>query len=192
MATRVATKGNGAGKLISKIGRTTSLDWREFDFFKAGVGLSRHDQLSIRVCLDYELAREWRLLVECLKNCSEKQKQEVLSMPESRRDAAIPFESPFDPADMHPVPTVCIAASWFPAPWLSGPAGNREKIVKNLTEFYSGSSWRRGLSVSDFPMDDRLVERLIKRAKEQSRTLHVLTINRAQTRSVWLRIQDLG
>jgi hypothetical protein len=103
-------------KMLSKIRRTDSLDWREFNFFKAGVGLLRHDQLSIQVCLDYELAREWRLLVEWLKNCSEKQKHDVLSMPESRRYAAIPFDSPFDPMDMPPVSTACVAASWFPSP----------------------------------------------------------------------------
>jgi hypothetical protein len=65
MAKRASKKRNGVGKLISRISRTHSLDWREFNFFKDGVGRSRNDQVSIQVCLDYELAREWRLLVEC-------------------------------------------------------------------------------------------------------------------------------
>src|SRR6266567_2940410 len=75
-------------KMLSQIRRTTSLDWREFNFFKAGFGLSRHDQLSIQVCFDYELAREWRLLVELLAKCSEKQRQDVVSLPETYRYAA--------------------------------------------------------------------------------------------------------
>jgi hypothetical protein len=181
MANRVAKKRNGVDKLISRISRPDSLDWREFDFFKEGAGLSRNDQLSIQVCLDYELAREWRLLVEWLKNCSEKQRQEVLSMPESRRDAAIPFDSPFDPVEMPPVPTACVAASWFPAPWLSGPARERDRIIKDLAEFYSPVSGvvGRGLKTFDFPMEDRLVEWV----KKENSTLHVFAINRGETKS---------
>jgi hypothetical protein len=181
-----------ADKLLSRIRRTTSLDWREFNFFKAGVGLSRYEALSIQVCLDYELAREWRLLVELLAKCSDKQRQDIISLPETYYYAAIhhnsvgtPLDELPDMPDCPPVPTVCIAASWFPAPWLSGPAREREKIVKKLAEFYSRHRWvtSRGLHVFDFPMEDRLVERCIQWAKNQNKTLHVFAINRAQTES---------
>src|SRR5262245_26923069 len=144
MAKRVAKKRNGVDKLISRISRTPSLDWREFNFFKDGAGLSRNDQLSIQVCLDYERAREWGLLVELLARCSQKQRQGVVSLPETYRHAAIHHHSIGTPLDELPeepdlplVPTVCIAASWFPAPWLSGPAGERDRIIKDLAEFYS-------------------------------------------------------
>jgi hypothetical protein len=173
----------GLDKLVSEI---RSLDWREFHFFKAVVGLSRNDQLSIQVCLDYELAREWRLMVEVLANCSEKQRQDVLSMPETRRYAAIPCDSidvPNEWPDIPPVPTACLAASWFPAPWLSGPAKERENIVKKLAEFYE-STWRynkRPLEVYDFPYTSEGL--LIERAKEENRTLHVFAINREETES---------
>jgi hypothetical protein len=194
MAKRVAKKRNGVDKLISEISRTDSLDWHEFNFFKGGAGLSRNDQLSIQVCLDYELAREWRRLVEWLKNCSEKQRQDVLSMPESRRYAAIPFASPFDPVDMPPVPTACIAAPWFPSPWLSGPARERENIVKKLAESYDSAWWfancpgRYGyhgqpLSVYDFPVDDQRRLAAWTAEKNSGRTLHVFEINRKQTKS---------
>jgi hypothetical protein len=188
VAQRVAKKRNGVDKLISRISRTHSLDWREFNFFKDGVGLSRHDQLSIRVCFDYELAREWRLLVELLAKCSEKQRQDVISLPETYRYAAIhhhsidtPLDELPDVPDDPPVPTVCLASSWFPAPWLSGPARERDRIIKDLAEFYSPVSGvvSRGLKPFDFPMEDRLV----KWAKQQNWTLHVFAIDRAQTES---------
>jgi hypothetical protein len=182
-----------ADKLLSRIRRTDSLDWREFNFFKPGVGLSRHDQLSIRVCLDYELARQWLLLVELLANCSEKKRQDVLFMPESRRFARAPYYSAdlpllslLDDPDMPPVPTVCIAASWFPAPWLSGPARERDKIVEKLAQFYNRTSWTHNTSpLSKFApaMENRQVERLIEWARKHRRTLHVFAINRRQTKS---------
>jgi hypothetical protein len=190
MAKYVGKKRNGVGKLVSEIRRTNSLDWREFNFFKAGAGLSRHDRLSIQVCLDYEFARQWLLLVELLANCSEKKKEDVLSMPESRRFARAPYYSAdlpllqlLDNPDMPQVPTVCIAASWFPAPWLSGPARDRDKIVKKLAPFYNRTSWTHNTNpLFEFapPME---LERLIKWARKHSRTLHVFVINRLQTKS---------
>jgi hypothetical protein len=132
MATRVATKGNGAGKLISKIGRTTSLDWREFNFFKAGGGLSRHDQLSIQVCLDYELGRECPQLPGFNKNTQ----KELQQAREKRRyfryvlHIAKKRKKPF----LHPL--VCIATPWFPSPWLSASVEDREKIIKTVAPLY--------------------------------------------------------
>jgi hypothetical protein len=181
MAKRVPKKHNGVQKL----------DWREFSFFKDGAGLSRNDQLSIQVCLDYELAREWRLLVEWLSRCSKKQRQDTLSMEESRRYAAFPFDVPINVFERN-VPTACIAASWFPSPWLSGPAKDRENIVKKLAEFYN-STWsflncpgvyrREPLSVRSFQVDDqqRLVATMAK--KDSDTTLHVFAVNRRHTKS---------
>jgi hypothetical protein len=179
-----------ADKLLSRIKRTDSLDWREFNFFKPDVGLLRHDQLSIQVCLDYERAREWRLLVALMAKCSEKQRQAVISLPETYRYAAIHHHSISTPLDelegtpeTPPVPTACVEASWFPAPWLSGPARERDRIIKNLAEFYNPVSGVvcRGLKQFDFPtlMEDRLV----KWAKQQNQTLHLFAIDRAQTES---------
>jgi hypothetical protein len=188
MAKRVAKERNGSDKLMSKISRSDSLDWREFNFFKSGAGLSRQDQLSIQVCFDYELAREWRLLVELLAKCSEEQRKGVVSLPETYRYAAIHhhlIDTPLDELpevpDDPPVPTVCISASWFPAPWLPGPARERDRIIKDLAEFYSPVSGvvGRGLKPFDFPMEDRLV----KWAEQQNWTLRVFAIDRAQTES---------
>jgi hypothetical protein len=178
-----------ADKLLSRIRRTNSLDWREFNFFKTDSGLSRNDQLSIQVCLDYELARECELLVEWLARCSKKERQDTLSMEESRRYAAFPFDVPLEVFERY-VPSACIAASWFPSPWLLGPAKDRENIVKKLAEFYNSTSsflncpGRYGhspLSVYDFPYTH--AKHLIERAKKENRTFHVLEINRRQTKS---------
>ena len=172
--------------LVSEISRTDSLDWREFHFFKAG-GLSRNDQLSNRICLDYELARECRQIVELLAHCSQKQRQEVLSLQSTSRYAAFPcsdgglvkaFEQV---ASLPSIPTVCIAASWFPSPWLSAPETEGRKIVKTLARFYD----TRPLAVSDFPVKDRQEEKLLiaSAALDTGTTLHVFAIDKTQTES---------
>ena len=140
------------------------------------------------------LPREWRLLVELLAKCSERQRQDIVSLPETYRNAAIHHHSISTPLDElpelpddPPVPTVCIAASWFPAPWLSGPAREREKIVKNLAESYNRQRWSYDaipLFDFDFPMEDRLEKMLFEWTEERSNTtLHLFAINRAQTES---------
>jgi len=122
----------GLDKLVSEIRRSNLLDWREFNFFKAGVGLSRNDQLSIQACLDYELARECPWIVENAPYWSEK----------DRQDAIVKATSPYflghstDKGRFYRFPKVCMAASWFPSPWLSAPASERNKIIKTLATLY--------------------------------------------------------
>jgi hypothetical protein len=204
MAKRAVKRCSDVNTLISKIRRTDSLDWREFNFFKAGGGLSRHDQLSIQVCLDYELGRECPQLPEFNKNTQKELQQGryvryVLHISKKRK-------KPF----LHPL--VCIATPWFPSPWLSASVEDREKIIKTVAPLYedkpASREWQwlslpeiskrfekeleritghipRTLAVFDFPMKDQEKERrLIARAAEDGNTsLHVFAINRRQAKS---------
>jgi hypothetical protein len=137
MAKRVSTM----DKLISKIRRTTSLDWREFNFFKTGVGLSRNDQLSVQVCLDYELARECPWIVE-EPNLSEKERQRTIAEATHRYEFGI-FNEGGAQERMFVFPIVCIVASWFPSPWLSAPEKERQKVIKTLAALYDDAGWRQ-------------------------------------------------
>ena len=54
-----------------------TLDWREFHFFKVQ-GLSKTDLVAIRICLDYELARESAHVRSLVKKLSLDRRQQML------------------------------------------------------------------------------------------------------------------
>jgi hypothetical protein len=103
-----------------------SLDWREYDFFRARYGLSKgKDKLEAEICYDYELVRECRPLIDY-----------ILSFPDRAERAqtflqGLPYAARWAPnlkagawsehADLEPItPLVCLLSSWFPASWLFG------------------------------------------------------------------------
>lgn len=137
MAKCVGKKRNGVDKLVSEIRRTNSLDWREFNFFKTGVGLARDDQLSIHVCLDYELGRESPQVLENntylqkeLQQSSEKWGRYIWLIPEGKKRF------------LHPL--VCIATPWFPSPWLSACVEDRKKSSRRLKHCTRTNQQRHG------------------------------------------------
>jgi hypothetical protein len=179
MAKRAVKRCSDVNTLISKIRRTDSLDWREFNFFKAGGGLSRHDQLSIQVCLDYELGRECPQLPEFNKNTQKELQQArekrrylryVLHISKKRK-------KPF----LHPL--VCIATPWFPSSWLSASGEDREKIIKTVAPLYEDKpaasrdwQWLSGfpeISASDNEASKRFEKELERITGHIPRTLAV-------------------
>jgi hypothetical protein len=163
-----------------------TLDWREFHFFKAQ-GLSKTDLVAIRICLDYELARESVRVRSFVKRLSQDRRQQMLQ-PHRLNARYVPVRFSDDPKwsdvetrqealDLY-VPVACVAASWFPNPWLCGEGTERRSIVKRLARVYS----TRPLVVEDFPLDNETSKLLLSSAKSEGSTLHVIVINREQTR----------
>jgi hypothetical protein len=182
---------SGFDILISEISRTDSLDWSEFDFFKKGVGLSKNDQLSNRICLDYERALESRRLVRVVSSLSSEEKQRMLnrSLQLSSR-----FVLRFDTGLQSRILAVCVAATWFPKHWLSASVNEQQKVVESLARIYDV----RPLTVFDFPIEDWREQKLVVASAQEDRntTLHVFAIDRGQTESAliagfkaWLKKQ---
>lgn len=198
-------------RLVNGLSRSIkSLDWREFHFFKEQ-GLSKTDHVAIRTCLDYELARESSRVRGIIQTLSQERRQQILegARRHNSRYLAIRFsDEPSDPnfpkwADVQnstqaeslpPVPAACVAASWFPAPWLCGPVDERRSIVKRLTPVYA----MRPLTVFEYPLEKERANLLVLSAQTDGNTsLHVIAINREQTRAsllkafnVWLDRQN--
>jgi hypothetical protein len=168
-----------------------TLDWREFHFFKAQ-GLSKTDLLEIRICLDYELARESARVRSFVKKLSQDRRQHMLR-PDGLNSRYVPVWS--DDADVETsqevrdlvLPAACVAASWFPKPWLCAEGNERRSIVKQLAPVYS----TRPLAVFEFPLDNETAELLRFSAQSDgSTTLHVVAINREQTRGALRKAFD--
>ncbi len=185
MAKRAAKKRNGVDKLISEIRRTNLLDWREFNFFKAG-GLARDDQLSIQVCLDYELGRECPQLPEFAaffsKMRQDTQKKLQQATAEYGRYITIVLEEakPCSGWESFLHPLVCIATPWFPSPWLSAPVEDRKKIIKMVAALYEDKpaasrewQWLSALPEWDKEMHKKLTKLTERVTGRISRTLAV-------------------
>ena len=172
-----------------------TLDWREFHFFKAQ-GLSKTDLVAIRICLDYELARESARVCSFVKKLSQERRQQMLqphrlnSRCVSVRASGEKEKEGFttwrdgdlktfkEALDLPAIPAACVAASWFPKPWLCGEGSERRSIVKQLAPIYS----TRPLAVFEFPLDNETSKLLRCSAQSEGSTLHVIVINRKQTR----------
>jgi hypothetical protein len=185
--------------LIRGLGRPIkSLDWREFHFFKEQ-GLSKTDLTAIRVCHDYELARESSRVLAFVKQLSPDRRRQILEPQRvNSRYIAIRFsDEPPNPkipawSDVRTfsetqdlfVPAACVAASWFPRPWLCGSVADRRSIVKRLTAIYTV----RSLPVFDFPVQEDMTNLLLCSAqRDGNTTLHVLAIDWEQTKSALLK-----
>jgi hypothetical protein len=89
--------------------------------------------------------------------------------------------------DLPPIPVACVAAPWFPEPWLFGEGSERRKIIKRLVPFYS----TRPLPVFEFPLDKKDGKLLLQTAQSDGyTTLHVVAINRDQTRGALRKAFD--
>ena len=180
------------------------LDWREFHFFKAQ-GLSKTDLVAIRICLDYELARESAHVRSFVKKLSQGRRQQMLqphrlnsryvsvrASDEEEKEGFTTWRDgdlkTFNEAlNLPAIPAACIAASWFPKPWLCGEGGERRSIVERLAPVYS----TRPLAVFEFPLDNETAELLRFSAQSDgSTTLHVVAINREQTRGALRKAFD--
>jgi hypothetical protein len=183
--------------LIKGISRPIkTLDWREFHFFKAQ-GLSKTDSLATRICLDYEQARESACVRRFVKELSQDRRQQMLQprVPFSRY-VSVHFSDEADSSDVEteqevldlpPIPVACVAAPWFPKPWLFGEGSERHKIIKRLVPFYS----TRPLPVFEFPLDKEDGKLLLQTAQSDGNTtLHVVAINRDRTKGALRKAFD--
>jgi hypothetical protein len=125
--------------------------------------------------LDYELARESARVGTFIKKLSQYRRQQMLQPHRLHSRYVLAWaEAPDHP----PVPVACVAAPWFPKPWLCGEDSERRSIVKQLAPIYS----TRPLVVEDFPLDNETSKLLLSSAQSEGSTLHVVVINREQTR----------
>src|SRR5262249_24969697 len=160
------------------LNRMHSLDWREFHFFKNSEGLPKSDLVEVRMCLDYERARESQKVIDDVALIRSVAKSSGY-FPRTRlgRFVPVPIQDEADLAEVLPVPAVCVEADWFPTAWLCGSGTKRRKIVKKYAAMYETPP----LYVTDFPL--KFAEsRLLKQASKADKTvtLHVIAVNRAQ------------
>lgn len=149
------------------------------------------------VCLDYEQALECKALVELVCGLSQRQREHLLSL-------ALRFQfNQFVPLDAGPpslvkgvsspafesgrrirsfplIPGACVAASWFPKHWLYAPQSERRKVKDRIQSLY----FRRSIPMLNFPIDRDTTKILRRNAKKDGHTtLHVIAIDRSQTKS---------
>lgn len=172
------------------------MNWEQFHFFKEPHGLSKNDSLEMVVCFDYEQALECKALVKLVRGLNDQQREHMLSQALRYRT------SQFVPLDAGPIPLVegvcspafqsskacsflsvpvaCVAASWFPKHWLCAPPSERRRVTDRIKSLY----FRRSIPIFDFPTDGDTIEILRRSAAEDGHTtLHVIAIDRSQTKS---------
>jgi hypothetical protein len=139
-----------------------SLDWREYDFFRARYGLSkRTDQVEAEICYDYELVRECRPLIDYIlsfPNRAERARSYLqITHWAPNLEAGVCSEHP----EHEPIiPSVCLLTPWFPAPWLSGQKTERQRIVGQLAKSYAHN---RPLPLHSYSEDYRKILELAVR-----------------------------
>lgn len=174
------------------------MKWTEFHFFKQPGGLSKNDALEMRICSDYEQALGCEKIVNFLCRLSAWDKEEIVSRTLRYRNrfavllgrlgkeepglSSPLFRNFKEMQSFPPVPAACVAASWFPKHWLSAPSRERRKLVHRLKSLYPILG--RSIPIWEFPMESAEQELLRSAtARDKHTTLHVIAIDRTQTRS---------
>jgi hypothetical protein len=132
-------------------------DWREYDFFKSIDGLKVDDNSTeCAIAYDYELARDCRPLCARIVACPdalERAQAWVSSMPYHSRwfpnltPGVVPEHPELEPL----IPTACLLAPWFPAPWLAGSLSERRAVISALERAYVPT---RPLILRPYPLSD--------------------------------------
>jgi hypothetical protein len=171
------------------------MNWQAVHFFRQPGGLSRNEPKEMAACLDYEQALESKAIVELICSLPPAEKEwmldRALRLPSrftflrSGSDHASRNLGAFEEvARFPPIPAACVAASWFPKHWLEAPALERKSVVEKIASIYP----IHRLTIIDFPLDADAAELLTKSAAaEPNTTLHVIAINRTETRSALLQ-----
>ena len=179
------------------------MNWTEFHFFKQPGGLSKNDALEMLICLDYEQALECSRLVDFVQALSQDQREEMLKRAvRYRLSPFVPLEAGPEPpiglkglsfppfrdweaAALFPaIPAVCIAVSWFPKHWLEAPVSARRNVVDKVRKLYPIER----LPIFPFPPDpDKAVLLIVSAEADSHTTLHVIAIDRTQTKSAFVR-----
>jgi len=165
--------------------------WQAIHFFKQPGGLSPNEPVEMAACRDYERALESKRLVDVVCSLPSAERQWMLSralqLPSRfvslRLDASSqsqPFHSYEEMVSFPPIPAVCVAATWFPKHWLEAPISARRNIVDQVRRLYPIEH----LPIFPFPLDpDKLFPLTASAKADPNTTLHVIAIDRTQTRS---------
>jgi hypothetical protein len=159
-------------------------DWREFDFFRSIGGLSSSDDSpEYAITYDYELARDCRPLCARIVACSnrlERAKAWAESMPYHSRwfTNLMPGVVPERPGMEPLIPTACLLAPWFPAPWLTGSLTERRAVISALERAYAHA---RPLMLRRYPLSDD-TKRILESVTEDRRYIRAdILFNRETT-----------
>jgi hypothetical protein len=162
-------------------GEYRPLDWREFHFFKPLEGIQKSNLLEIRICLDYERARESRSAQAFFDSNDRASLAKSVARAVERRMRWLPIvweggESEQEAAENLFVPAACGAAiSLFPRPWLSATKEFRRQITGTLAPIYAA----RPMFSRPFPIDPEEAELLTMAALADNSLLRVIAIDTA-------------
>lgn len=155
------------------------------------------------VCFDYEQALECKALVEMVGGLNDQQREHMLSqalryrtsqfVPLDAGPIPLPlvegvrspaFQSSKAMRSFPSIPAACVAASWFPKHRLCAPSSERRKVTDRIQSLY----FRRSIPILDFPTDGDTIEILRRTAAADGHTtLHVIAIDRSQTKSALMQ-----
>ena len=152
------------------------IDWVEYDFFRSPAGLSPYsDLLEAEICYDYELLRESSALVAKLVATPDrlvKAASWVASLPYLSRWMLSRWLAESE-ARQPLIPTACLLASWFPAPWLTGAKSERRQVIELLRKAYAPA---RPLVMYPYPLSPEL-EHVLTLTAENKRKMSVIIWN---------------
>ena len=159
-------------------------NWREFDFFRERGGLSSSDDSPEHaMTYDYELVRDCQPLCAQITACPhtlERAKAWAESTPYYSRwfTNLMPGLVPERP-DLEPlIPTACLLAPWFPAPWLTGSLTERRAVISALERAYAPV---RPLMLRRYPLSDD-TKRILESMTESGRYMRAeIVFDRATT-----------
>lgn len=170
-------------RILTGEGKYKPIDWREFHFFKSTEGVKKSDLQEIRICLDYEQARESTDVQKFVAGMSDRGAQAgAIKRAIERRSRYLSIgweggEAEQKEAEGLFVPSVCAAASWFPLPWLSANKESRRRVIAILEPIYSS----RPLPSWAFPMDTEEAQLITMAAQDDGSMLRVVVIDKSQT-----------
>jgi hypothetical protein len=164
-------------------------DWREYDFFRSIDGLKVNDNSTeCAIAYDYELARDCQPLCTRIATCPNvlgRAQAWTETMPYHSRwfTSLTPGVVPERP-DLEPlIPTACLLAPWFPAPWLAGSLAERQTVVSALERAYAPV---RPLMLRPYPLSDD-TKRILAVTAENGRYMRAeIVFDRAANPASWL------
>jgi hypothetical protein len=157
------------------------LDWRELDFFRSRGGLSTADSLESAIAYDFELVRCSSALVDYILTFEDRKQRALASLTRTPYLArwADGLKAGHVPENIESlrlepiIPTACLIASWFPAPWLSGSCKEQKQIVHLLKKAYASV---RPLQLRPYPVDPKYLQK-IESARSETFQLWVIGID---------------
>lgn len=160
---------------------------QEWNFFPSG---KIRDDTEVRVILDYEQARESTQVISWLLRKSA-QEREICAKRCVRSGMRYAWQTIAEP-ELY-IPTVCLVAENFPAPWLNLSEGEQRTIVNRFACMYR----IKPLPSISYPTQGEEGLLFHRAAQEDGISLQIFAINRKLTKTrlmeqfqAWLLAQD--